>query len=62
MSRSKIVPILGVVIALLVLIYIFVATRPEAEDAADGVVGADVGALEQVPEEIEVEDDLVIEE
>ena len=42
MDRNKLIPIVGVIIALLVLWFLFTATRPDSDDLEDGAVGAEV--------------------
>jgi hypothetical protein len=42
MNRNRLIPLVGVVIALIVLWFLFFASRPSPEDQEDGVVGAEV--------------------
>ena len=46
MDRNKIIPIVGVVIALIVLWFLFAATRPDSDDLEDGAGGVDVEQTE----------------
>ncbi len=46
MDRNKLIPIVGVVIALIVLWFLFAATRPDSDDLEDGAVGAEVEQTE----------------
>ena len=52
MNRNRLIPIVGVVIALIVLWFLFSTTRPDSDDLEDGAVGAEVE-----DGEVEVEDD-----
>jgi hypothetical protein len=42
MNRNRLIPLIGVVIALIVLWFLFFASRPSPQDQQDGVVGAEV--------------------
>ena len=46
MDRNKLIPIVGVVIALMVLWFLFAATRPDSDDLEDGAGGVDVEQTE----------------
>ena len=46
MDRNKLIPIVGVVIALIVLWFLFAATRPDSDGLEDGAVGVDVEQTE----------------
>ena len=42
MNRNRLIPLICVVIALVVLWFLFFASRPSPQDQQDGVVGAEV--------------------